>query len=212
MGRLTVLRGAALLVVLWVLPLASPNAQQVTPRARIDEAAALLKNQKARDALTLLQAIAADPGTAADLSLNALVLFQLGQAHLQLNDYPQALDAYDRARTASRTAGDRSTEAACVIGLAVARKTRGEYQASIALGEEALRLYESLRDSEGSARAWQHIGAIQDLTGRHREALASYQAARRSYGNSRRLGRRAGRIHPLNLDPGAPRDDRIARR
>jgi CHAT domain-containing protein/tetratricopeptide (TPR) repeat protein len=177
--------GASALVVVTLAALAPAHlpAQQSTARERLDQAAKLIANQGAREALKQLQPLVDETGAPADAALAPEIFFQLGAAYFQLNDYPKAMDWYTRARDAGRNAGDRLTEARSVFSIAQTHKNRGEYSIALSMSEDARRMYERLNDSQGMARSWQLLGSIQDLTGRHREALASYERARQSYGS-----------------------------
>jgi CHAT domain-containing protein/tetratricopeptide (TPR) repeat protein len=178
---------AATLVVALTAALSTADvpAQKTSTRELIDQAARLLSSQGARDALKILEPLADGTAAAIDPVLAHEILFHVGWSHFQLNDYPKALDWYTRARDRSRAAGDRVTEARSVFGIAQTYKNRGDYETAAAMSEDARRLYEALSDTQGAARAWQLLGSVQDLTGRHREALASYERARQAYGGAK---------------------------
>jgi tetratricopeptide (TPR) repeat protein len=81
--------------------------QADTPAARIAAAAALIAKRDAASALKLVEPLLTDPAVIADDRLYAAALRQAGGAWFQMNDYPKALDAFQRALASSRKAGDK---------------------------------------------------------------------------------------------------------
>jgi CHAT domain-containing protein/tetratricopeptide (TPR) repeat protein len=186
-------RPATIAALLCAVLAGAPGAQsispressQLSPRDRISQAAQLLEaTGRAPEALKLLQPLVDDPVIGADPSLAAQVFFHVGWTYFQLNEYARALDAQQRARHAVRQAADPLLEARIVFNTGQIRKNRGEYAESAALLEDALARYRALNDEGGAGRALMVLGSIQDLTGRHRDALDSYYAADRLFGSA----------------------------
>jgi CHAT domain-containing protein len=186
-------RSATIAAVLCAVLVGAPTAQSVSPqssselspRDRISQAARLLERMApAPDALKLLQPLIDDPAISADPALAAQTFFHVGWTYFQMNEYARALEAQLRAREAVRQAGDPLLEARIVFNTGQIRKNRGEYSESMALLEDALARYRALHDEGGAGRALMVLGSVQDLTGRHREALDSYDAADRLFGSA----------------------------
>lgn len=176
-GRLNCPIVALLSVVLLTATPGTRAFQGDSPAARISEAAALIGRRAAADALKILEPLLADPAVIAKDDLLAPALRQTGAAWFQLNEYPKALESFQRGLVVSRRLPDRSTEAGITFGIAQVLKNQGAYPAALAQATAALALYQALNDALLSGRSYLLIGSIQDLMGSHRQALESYRMA-----------------------------------
>ena len=147
------------------------------PAARISEAAALISRRAAADALKILEPLLSDPAVIAKDDLLALALRQAGAAWFQLNEYPKALENYQRGLVISRRLPDRSTEAGITFGIAQVFKNQGAYPSALEQATAALALQQATNEVQASARTYLLIGEIQDSMGSHRQALESYRMA-----------------------------------
>ncbi|MGB2715264.1 MAG: CHAT domain-containing protein [Vicinamibacterales bacterium] len=181
-------------ILVWLLGVAPPFqagrlAGQDTLAARVKQAADLLAKNAAVPAMAILEPLLKDPALATQPALHADVLFQTGFAHFQRNDYPRALDFYNRAAEMSRTAGSGRTEARALMGIGQCYKNQGAYARSLEQLRIALARYDALKDTDGAARVWMVIASVEDLTGRHRAALGSYSEAERLFGDAKHTAR-----------------------
>ena len=176
-------RGAGAIALLCVVSIAPAGGrlQQDEVRTRIKEAASLLGKRATADALKILEPLAADPVVTADPALLGEVQYHTGNARFMLNEYPKAIGYFERARESSRKAGDRTAEGRAFFREAQAHKNMGQYDVALEEARQAVTLYDSVSNRALTASAWTVVGGIQDLMGRYREALQSYDTASRLF-------------------------------
>ena len=163
------------MVYLALLLLVSPATDSA--RARLDQAAELLRQRAAAAALVLLEPLVAEAEAAGEVAVLMEARHHTATALRQRGDFPSSLEADRRALALSRTLGDRSFEARILRNMAVTMKSKGDYPEGLARGEESLALYEALADKEGAGRAAMTLGALHDLRGEYRLALQRYGQA-----------------------------------
>jgi len=171
--------------------LAGPDlvARQGTPqddvKARIAEAAALNARRATADALKILEPLATHPVVVADAALGSDVAYHTGNARFIQNEYPQALEFLERSRALSRGRADEAGEARALFRISQSHKNSGQYAVALERGLDVVALAERLKNTDLTARAWIVVGSIQDLMGRYRVALQSYQTAQRLFGDAK---------------------------
>jgi tetratricopeptide (TPR) repeat protein len=119
----------------------------------------------------------------------------LGSCHLQLGDYPRAIELYEQALTIAQENGDRDGEAAAVGNLGNCYAALGQAQRAIDLYEQALTIARETGYRAGEAN---HVG---NLGGRYYE-LGDYPRAIDLYEQAltidREIGNRQGEAPDLN--------------
>ncbi|HXF04492.1 MAG TPA: tetratricopeptide repeat protein [Blastocatellia bacterium] len=152
-------------------PPASGQAPTESIRARVNEAATLLKRHAPADALKPLQALLVEVGSTGDRTVLVEVLFHTGTGYFQHNDYQQSLKHYQRALEPSRALHNRFFEAETSRGIAQVYKNIGAYADSLNSSERALAVYYASGDRQVVARTWVTMGSVWDLMGDYRQAL-----------------------------------------
>jgi CHAT domain-containing protein len=155
------------------------TSQQEAISARIKEASGLIGKRAVAEALKILEPLAADPIVVGDPGLLADVQYHTGNARFTLNEYPAAIEQFERSRESSRKAGNRASEGRALFREAQAHKNFGQYDVALVEAREAIAIYEALPDRDMSARAYTVMGGVLDLLGRYAEALDSYATASR---------------------------------
>ncbi len=188
-GRSGLAAPISLLLVLLGLGGLDLAAGQSTPqdeaRARIAEASALIAKRSTAEALKILDALATHPAVTADAGLAADVWYHTGNAHFIRNEYPKALEFLERSRTISRDRADVLNEARALFRIAQSHKNLGQYPVALERSLETVALYERAQNADLTARAWAVVGSIQDLMGRYRVALDSYQTSERLFAGAK---------------------------
>jgi CHAT domain-containing protein len=165
----------ALLAALTLTATAAPP--QDTHRARLDAVFAQMRAREYDAALAKLQPLIADIAATQDRALLAEALRQQGVALFSRARYPEAWASYERTIEAARAAGDERLEARAIWHMAQVRKNQGRYPEALKLNADARVRFSSIGDASYEMRAWMLEGALLDLTGEHRPALASYRRA-----------------------------------
>jgi CHAT domain-containing protein/Tfp pilus assembly protein PilF len=156
-------------------------AQQDEIRARIKEAASLVGKRATAEALKILEPLASDPGVASDPALLGEVQYHTANAQFILNEYPKAIELFERARASSQKAGDKTAEGRAFFREAQAHKNIGQYEIGLEEARRAVSLYEAVSNRAMTASSWTVVGGLQDLMGRFRDALESYETASRLF-------------------------------
>lgn len=168
---------AALALLAALTPSATAAPPQDTQRARLD---AVIQRNQAREyepALAALRPLIADIARTSDRALLSEALIQEAWALFSSARYAESFASYERALEAARAAGHRRWEARSIWGMAQVRKNQGRYPEALRLNSDARGKYAAISDVGGEMRAWMLEGALLDLTGEHRSALASYRRA-----------------------------------
>ncbi|HUL73405.1 MAG TPA: CHAT domain-containing protein, partial [Vicinamibacterales bacterium] len=107
----------------------------------------------------------------------AEVEWLVASAFYRLDDYPHALDHYQRAIAAYHTTGNRPAEARTLRAVGQLQKNKGAYAEGLAVCDQALAIYRGLDDARNAGLTLVVMGAIRDLMGDHQLALESYHQA-----------------------------------
>ncbi|TVT16947.1 tetratricopeptide repeat protein, partial [Amycolatopsis rhizosphaerae] len=107
---------------------------------------------------------------AGDRRGQAIVLRNLGQVELYLDDYPSALDAFERSLRLFREIGDDRGVGITLSGLSTVRRVSGENEESLALCHEALEAFLRAGDRHGEAVVRISIGILWLARGCHKTA------------------------------------------
>jgi CHAT domain-containing protein len=144
------------------------------------QAADLMAKGRDAEAAQLLEPIAtkaADDRDAGELE------FVAGQAFYRLGKYDRAEQFWRTALADERATADASHEARTLRSMAQLRKNQASYDEGLAFARDALDRYTTIGDERNAALTWIVIGAIHDLKGEYRDALASYDRAEPALGH-----------------------------
>jgi tetratricopeptide (TPR) repeat protein len=118
-------------------------------------------------------------GRITDPTLNATHLASLGNCHLRLGDYRQAIDLYTQALAIDRDMGNRQGEGIQLGNLALCHHSLGDYRQAIDLYTQALAIARDIGDRQGEGihlgnQGLCHaaLGAYQQAIDLHTQALA----------------------------------------
>jgi len=98
--------------------------------------------------------------------------------------WDEAVEAAAMALQACRDLADPARIARASLELSVVSQQTGRPEATLALAEDAVAIYESLGDRGGLAEALDQVGLVHQRAARSREALACFHEARTLYGES----------------------------
>lgn len=87
-------------------------------------------------------------------------LMAAAKAQYEGRRYTDAVATYEKARAAAEAAGDRSIAARARLGISAVKTMYGAFDEGIARATEALAIFESLGDREGTADALRHLGNL----------------------------------------------------
>jgi CHAT domain-containing protein/tetratricopeptide (TPR) repeat protein len=102
-------------------------------------------------------------------------LFNLGDLHRRLNDYPPALDHFTQSLELWRALGDREGEAAALNSLGAVYSAQGEKQKALDHFNQALPLRRQTGDRTGEAITLNAIAAVTADLGERRKAVGLHQ-------------------------------------
>jgi tetratricopeptide (TPR) repeat protein len=124
-----------------------------------------------------------------------LVLNTLGDAHLDLRQFRDAIDCYELALGLLRAAGDHFAEGWALNNLGRAYLGLGHHSAAIDRFEQALVVRSEMRDQWGEGWTQASLGEAYQEQKRFPEAISSYQ---KSLANRLEIGDRYGEAFVLN--------------
>ncbi|BCJ50574.1 regulatory protein AfsR [Actinoplanes sp. NBRC 14428] len=114
------------------------------------------------------------------MTLNVLAILESRAGHGD-----RALEVYNLAMTAARTAGDEAVEALALGNVVQIRLDRGDADpALLHQAERQLAIYERLRDEHGTVMAHYRLGQVYRRLGRPADALAVHQQSLTALGPS----------------------------
>jgi tetratricopeptide (TPR) repeat protein len=103
-------------------------------------------------------------------------LLQQGFQQLYTSQHQAAIASFEKAIAKAQKAGDRSLEAAALLGLSEANPTHiGEE--SLRIAQQALKIYQDLKDRAGEAEALHLIGDAQLSLGQNEASLKTLDSA-----------------------------------
>jgi tetratricopeptide (TPR) repeat protein len=105
------------------------------------------------------------------------LLTLLGDAHQQLGEADDALDAYTQALELARQSGDSAKTAGALLKLGYAQLDEGKPQAAVKSWEEALPLFRENDQAENEARVLGGLGTAYGELGRWEESLNFHNSA-----------------------------------
>lgn len=127
----------------------------------------------------------------------AAALDNQGDALLRQEDYVAANDAYRRAASVAREAGEPGIQAKATHGIGVSLYYLGDYPAATEVLKEAVRIASRAGERSTEATALMTLGNVEYFQGRTADAVSSYEkalAAARSLKNSAMEGRALGNL------------------
>ena len=98
--------------------------------------------------------------------------------------WEEAIEAQTMALQACRNLADPVRIARACLELSVVSQQAGRHEATLALAEDAVAVYQSLADRIGLAEALDQVGLVHQRAARSREALAYFHEARTLYGEA----------------------------
>jgi CHAT domain-containing protein/Tfp pilus assembly protein PilF len=149
----------------------APDQRRDAVADAIRQGSDLLQQGRFADAAQLLEPIARQAASDRDAGE---VEFLTGQAFYRLGKYDRAEQFWHIALVDERATRDRANEARTLRSMAQMRKNQASYGEGLQFAHDALDVFTSLGDTRNAALTWIVIGAIHDLKGEYREALASY--------------------------------------
>ncbi|MGH9408101.1 MAG: CHAT domain-containing protein [Vicinamibacterales bacterium] len=154
---------------------APPQGQKPDQSAdAMRQADELLANGRYAEAAQLLEPVAV---LASGDHEQGELQFLAGQAYYRLGKYDRAEQFWQAAVADERATNDQPHLARTLLALAQMRKNQASYEDGLALAHDALDIYTKLDDARDAALSRIAIGAIHDLKGEYREALATYDQA-----------------------------------
>lgn len=124
----------------------------------------------------------------------ATSLQNIGCAHHELGDYPQALTFLNRAMLLHEEYGHRAEVPAALLNIGRAYIGLGIFARALAIEERALHLYEEQKDRAGTAAALGNIAAAHKGLGNYARALTFFE---RAIAVMEEIGDRAGTARTL---------------
>ncbi len=115
--------------------------------------------------------------TTGDANAVAAALNNIGNVEEYQGQFPEALQAHQKALTLFQKLGDRDGEAGALDKIGNVDEEESEYPEGLLSHEQALALFKQLGDLDGEARALDNIGNVHQEQKEYSEALRSYQAA-----------------------------------
>ena len=110
-------------------------------------------------------------GRITDPGLNAVHLCDLGNCHLALGEYRQAIDLYTQALAIARDTGDRRGESAALGNLGVCHRVLGEYRQASDLLTQALAIARDTGDRPNESTILGILGESHRVLGEYRQAI-----------------------------------------
>ena len=144
-----------------------------------------LPEDSASERLELAENILARVDQQGDAGVEAEVHIARGGALLKLARYPEALEALERGGALARELGDVRLVCDSLSALAIVSFYLGEFERTIALAEEGLRLNETL---EPPANAWRLINALAAVRVRQADFSAALELYYRALAQQEELG------------------------
>lgn len=127
------------------------------------EAEKLLKEERAessRSAIEKFKESLPSWRAAGNRKQEALTLKRIGDAHVPLGEYQNALNFYNQAVALNRSTGDRKGEAETLSEIGYVHLNLGENQRALTITNQALRLAQASGTQRGIARAQNNLGEI----------------------------------------------------
>jgi predicted ATPase len=154
----------------------------------------LLRVSAARDAIDVLEralSLLPEESTLSESNMidRATLLVQLGNAHNQVGDYPQATQHFEEGLTLARQANDSQTEIMALIELGGVANTQGRYGEAEHHLEQAMGLARECDDAEGRALALRGMSSVAFRRGDFDKVQSYAEASLAIY---RRLDNRQG--------------------
>jgi tetratricopeptide (TPR) repeat protein len=134
-------------------------------------------------------------GRIADPTLKATHLASLGNCHLRLGDYRQAIDLYTQALAIDRDMGNRQGEGIQLGNLALCHESLGDYRQAIDLHTQALAIDRDIGDRQGEGAMLASLGLCHESLGDYRQAIDLHTQA---LAIARDMGDRYGEADALN--------------
>jgi len=134
---------------------------------------------------------------------------ETGFAHLYRGELAEARRGFEQVRAAAKRGGDRSLEAAALLGLSQAIVWQGDYGEALALAQKGLAIYEDLGDEEGVAEAQQWVAEAYLSQDQIPEAIAAIEpslAVWQARGDRLRVGRVQGWLGVAQVKQGDPKE------
>jgi DNA-binding SARP family transcriptional activator/Tfp pilus assembly protein PilF len=125
----------------------------------------------------------------------ARALCDLGVIHWRVEDYPAALDHYQRALSLARDRHDRTTEIRALNNVGLVHEHLGEYDAAVGCYQQVVAVARDIGDRPGEARGLDNLGNVTEYLGRYAEAL---DHKRQALAIARDIGDRGGAASTLN--------------
>ncbi len=133
---------------------------------------------------------------------------ETGFAHLYRGELAEARQIFEQVQAAAKRGGDRSLEAAALLGLSQAIVWQGDYGEALALAQQGLAIYEELGDGEGIAEAQQWVAEAYLSQDQISEAIAAIEpslAVWQGRGDRLRVGRVQGWLGVAQVKQGDPK-------
>lgn len=115
--------------------------------------------------------------TAGDRRQEALTLKRIGDAHVPLGEYQNALNFYNQAIGLNRSTGDRKGEAETLNEIGYVHLNLGENQRALTITNQSLRLARAAGTQRGIARAQNNLGEIHYGLGDLQQSLRYFEVA-----------------------------------
>ncbi len=147
-------------------------------------------------------------GRITDPTLNADHLNSLGNCHLRLGDYQEAIDLAGQARIIAREIGGRYIEGTALGNLGACYSGLGEYWQAIDLHTQALAIARQIGDRAAEGSALSNLGACRFSLGEYRQAidlLTQALAIARDIGDRDLEGTALGNLGACHMDLGGYR-------
>ena len=153
------------------------SASAVVEATSLEDAFALQKKGRLKEARDLFRVAAAEFRTSGDQRSAARALSSAGKISVSLGDYPGAIAEAEQAVKLRRTLKESSELGADFNTLGRANQYLGNYPAALENYQNALKVDRTERDAAGEVTLLNNIGNIYYFQGRYSSALESYQQA-----------------------------------
>jgi tetratricopeptide (TPR) repeat protein len=105
----------------------------------------------------------------------------LGYDYSSLGQYQRAIEYYQQSLEIEQEIGDRSGEAAALLGLGNVYYSLESYQRAIEYSQQSLEIARETGECSVQANAWCNLAIPLEKLGQKSEALTAYQNARELY-------------------------------
>ena len=119
--------------------------------------------------------------------MELLIVNEIGEFHLDLAQYPDALEFYQQAWTIAREIADQTEQGNSLNRIGIVYELLGQYPEALESYQQALDVFKNLGDHEGEGATLANLGGLSRQLSQYTQALAYYQQALEIYRN---FGRR----------------------